>query len=231
MGDDEAQRTSYLSMPDFDPLTRFAWQFESDTSYGAISYGKTATVLLTLEKLIGEDTMREAMHQYFLRYRFTHPTGQDFLNTIQQVSGKDLSWYFDQAVSGTNVLDYEITDVHSDPVKWYEAVSSGPRTYRTYVTVHRQGDFVFPVDVKVTFDDGSSTIEHWDGKDRWIRYTYERKTQVASAEVDPDHKVWLDRNFFNNGRSIHGDDRATHKLLNIWVFANEWISQLIAWIA
>ena len=229
MGDGEEQRTSYLSMPNFDPLTRFAWQFVNDSSYGAITYGKTATVLLTLEKMIGPDKMREAMHQYFLRYRFTHPTGQDFLKTIEDVSGKNLDWYFQQAVYGTQVLDYQITDVHSDRVNWWEPPISGQTTYRTYVTVHRNGDFVLPVDLKVTFDNGSPVVEHWDGKDRWIRYTYDRKARVASAEIDPQHNVWLDRNFFNNSWRVRSDDRATHKLLNIWTFVNEWLSQIAAW--
>jgi Peptidase family M1 domain len=229
-GDAETQRTSYLEVPGFDPLTRFAWQFIDDQSYGGVTYGKTATMLLTLEKMIGEDKMRQAMREYFMRYRFMHPTGEDFLKTLEDVSGQNLRWYFDQAVYGTNILDYEIEDLHSDPVRWYQSVSGGPKRYRSYVTLHRKGDFVFPVDLKVNFDDGSSTVEHWDGRDRWVRYTYEREAQVESAEVDPGQRIGLDRNFFNNSYSVHGDDRATHKLLNIWVFANEWISQLIAWI-
>jgi Peptidase family M1 domain len=229
--DAEAQRTSYLSMPDYDPLTRIAWQFVGDQSYGGITYGKTATVLLTLEKMLGEDTMQKVMREYFMRYRFTHPTGADFLKTINDVSGQNLDWYFNQAVSGTNILDYEVRDVHSDRVKWYEPVSTGTPMYRSYVTVHRNGDFIFPVDVKVTFDDKTTTTEHWDGRDRWIRYTYDRPMKVAAAEIDPGRKVWLDRNFFNNSRTVESHEAATHKLLNIWVFANEWISQLIAWIA
>ncbi|HXW56723.1 MAG TPA: M1 family metallopeptidase [Candidatus Cybelea sp.] len=229
-GDAEAQRTSYLEIPAYDPLTRFAWQFFDDESYGGVTYGKTATMLLTLEKMIGEDKMRQAMHEYFMRYRFTHPTGEDFLKTLEDVTGQDLRWYFDQAAYGTNILDYEIADAHSDPVRWYQPVSGGRKPYRSYVTVHREGDFVFPVDVRVKFDDGSSTVEHWDGRDRWVRYTYEQGAQVETAEIDPDQKIVLDRNFFNNSYAVHGDDRATHKLLNIWVFANEWISALIAWI-
>jgi hypothetical protein len=228
--DAESQRISYLSIPDFDPLTRFAWQFESDGSYDAISYGKTATVLLTLEKMIGPDKMREAMHQYFLRYRFTHPDGDDFMKTIEDVSGHDLGDYFKHAFEGTNILDYEITDVHSDAVKWWEPLPTSGRTYRSYVTLHRNGDFVLPVELKVTFDDGSSVNELWNGGDRWIRYTYERKAQVVSAQIDPNHKVWLDRNFFNNSRTVYADDRATHKLLNIWGFLSEWLSQMAAWI-
>ncbi|HKS82952.1 MAG TPA: M1 family metallopeptidase [Candidatus Acidoferrales bacterium] len=223
------QRAGYLSEPDFDPMTRFAWQFVDDGSYGGVTYGKTATVLLTLEKIVGEDTMKKAMHEYFMRYRFQHPTGTDFLKTIEDVSGKDLSWYFNQAVSGTNVLDYEITDAHSDPLKWYDKnAKDGP--YRTYVTVHRKGDFVAPVEVLITFDDKSTVSEHWDGKDRWIRYSYVRPAEVASAQIDPGDGILLDRDFFNNSYIVKPDNHATHKLGNIWIFTSEWLSQVFAWL-
>jgi len=71
MGDAGEQRRSYLSRLDLDPMTRFAWLFYNDGSYADITYGKTSTVLLTLEKVIGEDTLRQALHTYFMRYRFT----------------------------------------------------------------------------------------------------------------------------------------------------------------
>ncbi|HTS13575.1 MAG TPA: M1 family metallopeptidase [Candidatus Limnocylindrales bacterium] len=233
-GDSELRRTDYLGVPDYDPLTRFAWEFEGNASYGAVNYGKTTTVLLTLEKMIGEEKMREAMHTYFMRYRFTHPTGEDFLKTLEEVSGQNLRWYFDQTVYGTNILDYGIADVHSDRVNWYEeekrGAAQGKEIYRTYVTVHRLGDFVFPVDVKTTFEDGSAATEHWDGRDRWIRYTYERTSKVASAEIDPERKVMLDRNYFNNGQTIQKDTRATHKLMSLWMFTTQWISQIAAWL-
>ena len=214
---------------------RFAWRFYDGNAYGAITYGKTTTVLLTLEKIIGEETLRQALHTYFMRYRFTHPTGEDFIKTVEEVSGKDLHWYFDQAISGTQMLDYKILDAHSDPVNWYEpenvAAKNSDPLYRTYVTVQRKEDFVFPVDVKITFDDKQSLIEHWDGRDRWVRYIYDRKSQVVSAEIDPDHQVWLDRDLFNNSYVVKTDSHATKKLSNVWGFASEWMAQLLAWLA
>jgi hypothetical protein len=228
MDDDGEQRTSYLGAADTDPMTRFAWQFMDSDSYGDVTYGKTATVLLTLEQIIGEDKMIASLHEYFLRYRFKHPAGTDFMKTVEDVSGQDLSWFFNQAISGTNVLDYEIEDAHSDPVNWYKKGTKDSQ-YRTYVTVHRKGDFIFPVDLKVTFDDKSTATEHWDGKDRWMRYQYIRPAEVASAEIDPEHKIVLDRDFFNNSYTVEEDSRAEHKLAHIWIFASEWISQLFAW--
>ena len=233
----DEQRLGYLSRPDTDPITRFAWQFYGNNAYGGITYGKTATMLLTLEKIIGEDTLRRALHTYFMRYRFTHPTGEDFLKTIEEVSGQDLRWYFDQAVYGTNILDYEILKAYSDPVNWYEKKSGfgeepedKNQVYRTYVTVHRKGDFIFPVDVEIKFTDGQSVLEHWDGRDRWIRYVYERKAKLKSAEIDPQHQVRLDRDFYNNSYVAKEDGHAVHKLAHLWLFANEWLAQLISWI-
>ena len=233
LSEDGAERTMYLSSPDSDPISRLGWKFYSSNSYGAITYGKSATMLLTLEKVIGEDTLREALHTYFMRYRFTHPTGTDFIKTVEEVSGRDLKWYFDQAVYGTQVMDYSVANAHSDPLKWWEPAAGSNRkdeVYRTYVSVKREGDFVFPVDVVVKFDDGSTATEHWDGQERWTRFQYDRKAKVVSAEIDPQNQVTMDRNFFNNSYTLDADARATHKMRNIFVFASEWVSQMLAWL-
>ena len=101
-------------------MAQKAYDYYNSSSYAGVTYGKTASVLLTLEGIIGEDTMAKAMHTYFMKYRFTHPTKEDFLKTIEEVSGKDLRWYFNQAVYGSQVLDYEVLNVDSFPVNWYE---------------------------------------------------------------------------------------------------------------
>jgi aminopeptidase N len=234
LGEAGAQSTNYLSVSDYDPMTRFAWQFATSNSYGGVTYGKTATVLLTLEKIIGEDTLRRAIHTYFMRYRFTHPTGEDFLKTIEEVSGQNLRWYFDQAVYGTAILDYAVEHVRSDRADWFVKhrpdEKKGETLYRSTVVVHRKGDFVFPVELEVKFDNGETALEHWDGRDRWIRYTYVEKAKIVSAEIDPEHKILLDRNSFNNSYVEKADTTATKKIANLWVFASEWLSQLFAWL-
>jgi hypothetical protein len=228
------QRLSYLGVADTDPLTHFAYQFISSSAYDGITYGKTATVLLTLEGIIGEDTMRNAMHTYFERYKFTHPTGTDFLKTIEDVSGQDLSWYFDQAVSGTNVLDYEVLTIRSDRADWYvknpPPEKKGQTTYRDQVLVHRKGDFIFPTETEVRFDNGETVREKWDGRDRWVRYEYVKKAKVVSAEVDPDHKVRLDKDFFNNSQTADANNKATNKLAIYWMFLTQLGNQLVAWL-
>src|SRR5438270_8059454 len=187
-GERELQRLNYIGVADLDPMARKGWKYATSGSYGGITYGKTAVVLLTLENIIGEDTMRRAMQSYFIRYRFTHPTKEDFLRTMQEVSGKDLRWYFSQAVYGTQVLDYEVLKFNSEPVDWYkekherkQEEKKREEAYRSNVWLHRKEDFVVPVDVEIKFDDGEKVREHWDGQDRWVRYTYEKKAKVESV--------------------------------------------------
>ena len=234
MSEREMQRIEYTTTADTDPITRTAWKFLNGNSYGGITYGKTATVFLTLEKIIGEETMRRALHTYFMRYRFTHPTAEDFLKTIEEVSGQNLRWYFDQAVSGTAILDYELMDLRSDPLPWYPTGDKGggvgKNGFRNYVVVHRKGDFIMPVDVQMRFKHGEALMEHWDGKDRWIRYTYDRPDEIVSAEIDPQHAVLLDRDEFNNSRTTQGSSKADKKLNNLFTFIDQWIGQILAWL-
>jgi hypothetical protein len=232
MGEREGQRLQFIGVADLDPLARKAYQYASFNSYGGITYGKTASVLLTLEKVIGEDTVQKALHTYFMRYRFTHPTREDFLKTFEEVSGKDLRWYFNQAVYGTQVFDYEVTRAGSYPAAWYEKTvkeKKGETVYESRVQIHRKGEFVFPVEIEVKFDNGEKVREQWDGQDRWIRFTYQKKAKIESVEFDPDHTIHLDRDNFNNSRTAEPKAAATRKLANYWNFVNQWFAQFLAW--
>ena len=244
-GEREEQRDGYISVADRDPMAQNAYAYYNFNSYGGITYGKTASVLLTLEGIIGEDTMAKAMHTYFMKYRFTHPTKEDFLKTVEEVSGKDLRWYFNQAVYGSQVMDYEVLSADSYPLNWYEEKKKDEKKskdkdkdkgkddtmYQSYVAVHRKGDFVMPIDVEVKFDNGEKVREHWDGQSRWTRFGYQKKAKVVSAEIDPDHTIQIDRDNFNNSFVVESNTKPTNKLSTYWLFVTQWVSQALAWWA
>jgi hypothetical protein len=236
LSDLETQRITYAVVTTYDPMTRFAYKFYSGNSYGGVTYGKTAVVLTTLESIIGQDTLQKALRTYFMRYRFTHPTGEDFLKTIEEVAAADgkttnLRPYFNQAVYGTPVVDYEVKAAGSEPVDWWKDVGKDYKgDYRTVVSLHRKGDFLLPVTVEMKFDDGSTVIEHWDGVDRWTRYTYIKKAQLVSAEIDPQHQNWLDIDFFNNSYVVANHGAASMKISSYWVIAQQLIAHFASWI-
>jgi aminopeptidase N len=238
-GESEDQRFSYIGAADLDPMAENAYGYYSSRSYAGVTYGKTASVLLTLEGIIGEDTMARAMRTYFMKYRFTHPSKEDFLKTIEEVSGKDLRWYFNPAVYGSPVFDYEVAKINSYPVNWHQDEKTQKVQdkdnknilYQSYVSLHRKDDFVMPVEVEIKFDNGEKIHERWDGQSRWTRFSYLKKAQVVSAELDPDHRIFLDRNNFNNSYVIKENLKPTFKLSNYWLFVSQWIGQALAWWA
>jgi Peptidase family M1 domain len=295
-GDYELQRLGYIVKPDFDPVTRWAFKFRNASSYDGVTYGKTATLLATLEGIIGRDTMDEAMHTYFLRYRFTHPTTEDFLRTIEEVAvargraiatssqtsppanrtsatqtpatqssvtqtepplatisfpsspplsingeadyasspatNSSLRGFFNQAVYGTQILDYAVDRISSSPVQWWlpEPKDKKQIQYLSTVYLHRKGDFILPVTAEIIFEDGTRIRERWNGVDRWTKFTYTRNSKVVSAEIDPDHTVLLDTNFFNNSYVTQRNSVPERKLTNLWLSFNQLAAQLFAWI-
>jgi len=238
LGEREEQRLGYTSAADLDAMAQKAYEYYSSNSYAGITYGKTASVLLTLEGIIGKDTMARAMHTYFMRYRFMHPTKEDFLKTIEEVSGKDLRWYFNQAVYGTQVLDYEVSKIDSFPARWYADAKKtfGQKddkdtVYLSTVWLHRKEDFVMPVELEVRFTNGEKVRERWDGQSRWVKFQYEKKAKVESAEIDPDHKIQLDRNNFNNSRLARANSKPALKLSNYWLFMTQCLGQVLGWWA
>lgn len=261
--DAQVLRLEYAMIPDFDPVTHWAYKFRNSSSYAAVTYGKTATLLATLETVIGRDTMDEAMRTYFMKFRFTHPTTEDFLRTIEQVAvargratvlppsdpalqqpvgfadvppvNSSLRPFFNQAVYGTNVLDYAVDRVSSSPVQWWLPEPDDKNARKQIamlntVYLHRKGDFVLPVTVEIVFDDGTRLRDHWNGVDRWVKLTYVRKARVVSAEIDPDHEVLLDVDAFNNSYTTRTNATAAWKLTSVWTAAQQWFAQVVSWL-
>lgn len=213
-------RFQTLSEPAFerDPIMTAAWKFYDRNSYGLNSYPRPALTLKTLENHLGQDVMRRIMRTYFERWRFRHPTSRDFFDIVNEVSGRDMNWFFDEFFYGTHALDYAVAGLTSreksaQPPGVYdrdrqkvevkrEGVSSGARVYESEVTVQRLGEAVFPVEVFVRFENGEAVRESWDGRERYKRFKYERATKVLSAEIDPERKVLLDINLINNSRTL-----------------------------
>jgi hypothetical protein len=225
----------YMGVAELDPMTRFGWKFLDSNSYGGITYDKTALVLLTLEHLIGEQKVRQAQHVYFERYRFKHPTRDDFMNTVNEVAGQNLDWYWNQAVRGTQVLDYRVLSAGSERADWADKNAlkkekKGETEYISNVVVHRKGDFIFPVTLEVKFDNGETVREQWDGQDRWHRFTWQKKAKLASAQIDPEDAILLDRDHFNNSWLAEGDSHATAKIAGYWMILTQWFSQLLSWL-
>lgn len=176
----DLRRLEYLTNPTV-PMYGRAWDF-AFIDYGVAAYSKPAISLMTLEGVLGEEVMLDVMSTFFERYRFDHPNTEDFRAVAQEVSGQDLDWFFEGLVYGGEVVNYTVSSVGEQQV-----------------TVERQGGLSIPTEVLVTFEDGSTLIEPWDGLESTVTFSYPDRPPVSSALVDPERKILVDLQWVDNG--------------------------------
>lgn len=227
-----------------DQIVREAWKYYDFISYGVNSYPKAAAVLYQLQNEIGDDVMARVMRTYFQRWHFNHPGTQDFITIAEEISGRDLDRFFDQLVFGTGYLDYDVTEARSVRIE-ATGVFDTPEgrvthtsrelkqkrkkdkeneekqaLYRSTVTITNHGIIQYPVEILVQFKDGEEVREHWDSSYRWVRYEYERKSELDRVIIDPDERILIDLNQTNNSWIKDPELRADLR----------WILQCIFWI-
>lgn len=111
--DYEQNRIAAIHTVRFDPVTAWSWKFYNRGSYAANVYMRAATVLSTLENLLGEQVWSRIMRTYHMRFRFRHPAKADFVGVVNEVAGKDMTWFFDELLEGTQAFDYGVAALTS----------------------------------------------------------------------------------------------------------------------
>lgn len=126
----------------------------------------------------------------------------------------------EKACAGKAPGRYELPTVAEKPKKGAAPEKSEPVTYDTEVAVYRRGDFLFPVNIRVQFNDGSVVNEKWtlaeqqadpERRFKMLRYL-RRSSKVHSAEVDPQQQLLLDEKRINNGLLAATDKRPVRRL-------------------
>ncbi|HPW18977.1 MAG TPA: M1 family metallopeptidase [Candidatus Aminicenantes bacterium] len=111
--DFETDRAAAINVVRYDPVTAWSWKFYDQVSYAANVYMRAATLLRTLEAYLGEPAWPRIMRTYHTRFRFRHPTKDDFIGVVNEVSGRDMTWFFDTFFEGTETFDYGVASVSS----------------------------------------------------------------------------------------------------------------------
>jgi hypothetical protein len=128
-----------------EPLSTHADHFSTNYAYGNGSYTKGAVFLKQLEYIVGKETFDAALLDYYYQWRFRHPDAHDFIRVFERASGMELDWYLQYFIYSTKVTEYLIEDIRADD-------------QQTLVILKRLGTMPMPVDVEVTYKDGSTSM-------------------------------------------------------------------------
>jgi aminopeptidase N len=168
----DRRRPEFLRQPGLAMLQN-AWDFSRE-EYVIGAYAKPTLALLTLESVLSSETMLRALHAYFERFAFAHPTSADFRAVIEEFSSEDVGWFFDGLVTGNETLNYLVKDLK-------------PNT----VTLAREG-LAIPVGVEIVFDGGEREELTWDAQPAEETLTFAGKPTIQSVMIDPQHTRYIE---------------------------------------
>lgn len=218
-------RVSYIPRPRNGIIGEKAWLIR-ENFYQAAAYSKPVLVLTTLQNHLGDDLMNKVMRTYVERWKFKHPQTKDFIAVVNEVTGKDYTWYFDQFVYTNKAIDFEVMRIRNDEIKdqmgWFgssdekifvedpkkdhtDSAGASKTRYHSEVSVRNNGEALFPTTVVIRFANGDSVIENWDGKENPKQFMYDRSDKVVSATVDPGFINVLDLALSNNTKIVDPD--------------------------
>lgn len=122
-------------------LSTHSDRYHTNTAYGVASYSKGSIFLSQLEYVIGEENVAKTLKKYFNDFSFTHPTPNDIKRSAEKISGLELDWYLNEWTQTTHTIDYGIKEVKGKEI-----------------TLERIGKMPMPMDVTVTYADGSKEV-------------------------------------------------------------------------
>lgn len=183
-----------------EPMSTHSDHYYLNGAYSASAYGKGAVWMSQLGYVIGEEARDKGLIEYFDTWKFKHPNPTDVMRVFEKVSDLELDWYNEYFVYTTKQIDYGVKEVAGEGDK-------------TKITLERVNLMPMPMDVVVTYKDGTKEVHYMalrmmrgekpaETNDNrivhpdwaWVNPTYEFAldrpiSDVVSVEIDPSGRM------------------------------------------
>lgn len=182
-----------------EPMSTHSDHYNTNMAYSSAAYSKGATFLGVLGYIVSDSLRDKTLLNYYNTWKFKHPNANDFTRVAEKTSGIQLQWFKEYWVNSTKTVDYGLNDI--------QAGDKG-----AILSIQRVGKMPMPVEVYVTYKDGSSETHYipldlmLSGKKaeaanwithaewKWTAPTYSFElskpiSQLKSIEIDPSQRM------------------------------------------
>jgi hypothetical protein len=159
-----------------------------NSAYGNNAYGKPALGYLALKDLLGDAGFRAALHGFIDRWHGRHPLPWDFFDSVNDISGRNLNWFWNDWFFSNGYIDLAIRSVTK-------------RGAGYAVVLDNVGGMPAPVDLVLTYTDGTTAVAHqtpaiWEADGKRATATIPTRKTVQSVRFD--HGIWVDADTTND---------------------------------
>ena len=160
-------------------------------SYMINSYPKPALGYLYVKDMLGDEVFTKALHYYIAQWHGKHPMPYDFFNCMNTAAGVNLNWFWKSWFFDQGAPDLAIAKV---------AIAKKQYT----VTVSNNGTKPVPVDLNISYTDGSAQLLHqsiacWKSGNKTVTLNFTAKKRVSKlvlgtgydADANKADNVWF----------------------------------------
>jgi len=163
------------------PLNKFSSRHDGPSE--AIGYGKSLMMWQMLRRKLGDENFVKGMQLFYETNKFKSASYSDIRESMEDVSGIDLTSFFDQWVNRTGAPEVAIKDVKTD-------MFAGK--YRINISLEqKQDDDAFNIDIPINIatEEGIETfVFNMDKKEQ--EYQISLKSKPLKLVVDPQYDVF-----------------------------------------
>jgi aminopeptidase N len=155
---------------------------------GNNEYGKAALGYLAMKDLLGDELFKKCLQEYMNRWHGKHPIPWDFFFTFDDVTKKNLNWFWSNWFFSHNYIDL--------------AIKSTSRSGNNYsIIIENIGGMPAPVNVIANYSDGTKESFHqtpviWQINQKQATVKISPKKKIES--IDLDGGIFMDADTTNN---------------------------------
>jgi hypothetical protein len=142
----------------------------SGRAMGDNEYGKPALAYLGLKDMLGDSLFKKSLHGFMDRWHGKHPIPWDMFNSFNNLSGKNLNWYFNNWFFSSHYIDLAVDKLI-------------PSKTGYTLTLKNIGGFATPTNVMVEYADGTKENFHQTAG------IWEKNQQVATIAINTKKKI------------------------------------------
>ncbi len=171
-------------------------------NYSPQAYAKPATTLVMLrEQVLEPAAFDRAFHEYAAKWVFKKPQPADFFRTMANGAGEQLNWFWRGLFYTTYANDQALGGVETQDAAELAGDATKGKYYHR-ITVEQKGGLVMPIQLGITFDDGTGTLvklpaDVWRNNEKSFTYGFFSGKPLLQVVLDP-NEVLADINRDNN---------------------------------
>ncbi len=195
----------YMKSEVYEPMNIHADHFNTNYAYSRTAYTGGVVFLKQLEYVIGKKAFDIGLLDYFDKWKFKHPSPNDFIRVMERASDLELDWYLQDFVESAKFTDFAIDSVYAE-------------SDHTTLVLENKGSLHMPVDIVIRLNNGKKFyynipkllmfghkeqdiytfefLKPWS----WVNKKYkveinEDINSIKSIEIDPSQRLFdLNRN-------------------------------------